>query len=343
MFGAAFAAIVTGGCVSTPKPMFVPPPVPLVWPAPPARERVRYVGQIRSSADLHAPRSVWQAVGDLFAGKREPDPLYGPRDVVLTPDGQRVWVADPGGRCLHLFDLGRRTYRKFSRLGGDPLLTPVAIALGPEHSLYVCDSERNAVYRISDRDGLDMPALRLPEEIRRPVDAAFVAATQELFVVDSAAHDIKVLDESGSLRRVLGGRGTLPGEFNFPTAMVADEQRLWIADTGNYRVQCLTHDGEPLSVFGQAGDAPGDLAMPRSIALDTDGHLYVVDARFENVQIFDREGRLLLFLGEEGSGPGQFWLPGGIYIEPNGRIWVCDTYNRRIQVFQYQGDEHAGE
>ena len=100
-------------------------------------------------------------------------------------------------------------------------------------------------------------------------------------------------------------------------------------------MQAITRSGESVVVFGHAGDAPGDLALPKGIAVDADGHVYVVDGRFENVQVFDAEGRLLLFFGEEGAGAGEFWLPGGVFIEPTGRIWVCDAYNRRLQVFQY--------
>jgi DNA-binding beta-propeller fold protein YncE len=142
--------------------------------------------------------------------------------------------------------------------------------------------------------------------------------------------------------RVLGKRGERPGEFNYPTAIVGDALRLWVADSGNHRVQAVSPDGTSLMAFGRAGDAPGDLALPKSIGIDPDGHVYVVDGRFENIQVFNDAGQLLLYFGEEGSGPGQFWLPGGMFIEPGGRIWVCDSYNRRVQVFEYVREaEHA--
>ena len=114
-------------------------------------------------------------------------------------------------------------------------------------------------------------------------------------------------------------------------------------DAGNGRVQSLTPSGQPLTAIGQLGDAPGDLALPKGVALDSDGHIYVVDARFENIQIFAPDGQLLLTVGSEGKGAGQFALPGGIAIDAHDRIWVCDTYNGRVQVFQYTkaGASHA--
>lgn len=325
----------SGACRTLPKPVFDESAAPLVWPPPPQPARIRYVGQLATSGDLKASRSGLENIGRLFIGKKPPSPLYGPRAVVVTGDGERVWVADPGGRCLHLFDLKCRTYLRLDKLGEKRLMTPVGACVGSGGTIFVCDSEANSVYRLGDRDGRLPETLRVPDELQRPVAMYYDPHTDELYVVDVTGHDVKVLGAGGELLRVIGRRGSGPGEFNFPSAITADENHLWIADSGNHRVQQITRSGEAVAAFGQAGDAPGDLAMPKSVALDPAGHLYVVDGRFENIQIFDREGRLLLFFGEEGSGPGQFWLPGGIFIEPSGRIWVCDSYNRRLQIFQY--------
>ncbi len=72
--------------------------------------------------------------------------------------------------------------------------------------------------------------------------------------------------------------------------------------------------------------------------MDTQGHLYVVDALFDNFQIFDPAGRFLLNVGSSGAGPGEFWLPAGIAINQKNQIFVADSYNRRVQVFQYVGN-----
>ncbi len=323
------------GCQQPSKPIFPEPTPPLLWPNAPNPPRVRYVGMLRSSADLNPPRGAFAALTDALVGAKKPEGLYGPRSVVCTPDGSRIWVADPGGRCLHLFDLTTRAYKKIRQCGKSFLLSPVDVCLGPQESLYVCDSEAPAIHRIAARDGALVQTLRLPEELLRPVAVYYDASTDELLVVDVVAHDVKVLSREGDLRRILGRRGSGPGEFNFPCDVTADEDSIWVADTGNHRVQAVTRTGEPIVAFGQVGDAPGDLALPKGIAIDPDGHVYVVDGRFENVQIFDRTGHLLLFFGEEGAKAGEFWLPGGIFIEPTGRIWVCDSYNKRVQVFDY--------
>jgi len=332
---AVLLSLLLAGCAQPLRPIFEPLDTALVWPPSPAEARVRYVGQLQSSADLKPPPKFFQALGDIFVGAAEPKVLYGPRSVICTPDGRRVWVADTGGRCLHLFNLHDRSYRKVDRIAEMPLLSPMDICLGPEDSIFVCDSENVAVSRLSDRTGALIESLRLPEDIIRPVALSYDSSVGELLVVDVVGHDVKVLGPDGRLRRIIGQRGAAAGEFNFPCDIAVDGELIWIVDTGNCRVQGLTRAGQATVSFGQKGDAPGDFALPKALALDSGGHLYVVDARFENVQVFDREGRLLLFLGEEGTGPGEFWLPGGVFVDNSDRIWVCDTYNGRVQVFDY--------
>jgi sugar lactone lactonase YvrE len=329
------------GCHRPLKPIFAQPKPPITWPADPDRARIQYVGRLTSPADLKPRRKLLTRVAEVFVGKKTPEQLSGPRSVVTTGGGKRAWIADPGGRCLHLFDLQQRTYKKITRAGEQPLLSPSGLCAGPDETIFVCDAEGVAIHQLSGRTGGLRRSLRLPDEVERPVALSYDGTTETLFVVDVAAHNVKVLGLDGRLIRIIGRRGVGPGDFNYPCDITMDNRPetgatpvVWIADTGNQRVQGLTYAGESLVTFGEAGDAPGEMALPKGIATDSEGNVYVVDARFENVQIFDRSGRLLLIVGEEGIGPGQFWLPSGIFIDSNDRIWICDTYNRRVQVLE---------
>ncbi|UCE60668.1 MAG: 6-bladed beta-propeller [Phycisphaerales bacterium] len=276
-------------------------------------------------------------------GRKKPEQLYGPRAVVTTSEGRRIWISDPGGRCLHLFDLQDRSYKKIIRVGNDRLLSPAGLCAGPDETIFVSDTENASIYQLSARTGTLLRSLRIIDDLDRPAALSFDDNSQELFVVDVAAHNVKVLTPQGQLVRVIGRRGTEEGQFNFPCDIADDGTTIWIADTGNQRVQGLTHAGDPVAVLGRAGDAPGEMALPKALATDRAGNVYVVDARFENVQIFNRTGDLLLVIGEEGIGPGQFWLPSGIFIDSNNRVWICDTYNRRVQVFDVLDDTSEGD
>jgi sugar lactone lactonase YvrE len=76
--------------------------------------------------------------------------------------------------------------------------------------------------------------------------------------------------------------------------------------------------------------------------VDSEGHIYVVDALFDAVQIFDRTGQFLLAFGQSGVAPGRFWLPGGLCIDATDRIYVADSYNQRLQIFQYLPEAGGG-
>jgi sugar lactone lactonase YvrE len=76
---------------------------------------------------------------------------------------------------------------------------------------------------------------------------------------------------------------------------------------------------------------------PKAVSVDSEGHIYVVDALFGMVQVFDREGQLLYSFGGQGTGLGEFQLPTGLAIDQNDRVYVVDSYNQRVQVFRYYG------
>jgi DNA-binding beta-propeller fold protein YncE len=329
-------ALLSSGCAA-PDPIFPNVSPPIVWPAPPDRPRIRWIGELRGEADLHAPRSFLRALGDAVTGP--PPPVRFGAPMAVDVDGMRVAIADPaapGGAGVHLLDLDARTFATIRDTIDGPLQHPIDVAFDRD-AILIADAARAAVFRAA---GEGHPAGRFTSaELARPTAIARDPATGRWFVVDSGAHAVAAFDPSGRRTARFGGRGADPGLFNFPTGIACaapnQESTLVVTDAMNFRVQRLTADGAPLSEFGRKGDGAGDFSLPRDVALDSQGHLYVLDNQFENVQVFNRDGQLLMAFGQEGDGPGQFNLPSGITIDARDRIWIADTRNRRIQVFQY--------
>jgi sugar lactone lactonase YvrE len=108
-----------------------------------------------------------------------------------------------------------------------------------------------------------------------------------------------------------------------------------VTDAFNFAVKVFDQSGKFVRSIGTAGDGPGTFSRPKGIALDSEAHIYIIDANFDNYQIFDQQGRLLLYVGITGKKPGQFFMPNGIFIDSADRIYISDSYNQRIQIFQY--------
>lgn len=304
---------------------------PRVWPSPPDAARIALVGSIRGSQDLKAGRSAKEGFLAALRGPRPPIRFTTLQDVAVRG---RNWlaVADGSLGAVHLIDLNERTHTTVSGWSDGRFEAPVGVEWVGRR-LFVTDGWRGEVIELDERGSFRN---RFGSGIlARPVDIVYVRSRDQLYVVDGGDHQIVVFDMGGKLVRKFGGPGSAPGLLNYPTYIAYSDDRVVVADSGNFRVQVLDLDGRCLSVIGQKGNAAGDFALPKGVAIDSVGHVYVVDAHFENVQIFNREGQLLMAFGSEGRVLGGFWLPAGIAIDQEDRIWVADSGNRRLQVFDY--------
>ncbi len=323
--------VTLAGCQSPTVPIFPTVSPPLVWPRPPDRPRIQYVGQLRGEASLGVKPRGWDAVRAVITG---PPPLVEfVRPSAVAVIGERVYVADAGLGVVHLLDLTQRHYKAIRGAPADPLQAPVDVVAMADETIAVVD-RRRAATDLLDRNGEWQTTWRA-DELKAPTGAAWNAHQRQLWVVDVGAHACFAWQHGEVLQR-FGQRGSAPGQFNFPSAVTWHASvGLVVADAMNFRVQVFDDAGRPRAVFGQKGDGAGDFARPRDVAVDSAGHIYVLDNQFENVQIFDREGQLLMAFGQSGPGPGEFALPAGITIDQQDRIWIADSYNRRVQVFQY--------
>lgn len=304
------------------------------WPRGEGR-RIEWLGEIRGPEHLGIERGVLGRFWDFVTGRNRLEGLYRPYGVAVHPDG-RIAIADPGRRAVHLYDPARRDARRVHGSGRGALRYPVAVAFAGD-ALLVADADAGAV-RAFGRDGRAVPPPTPLPELRRPVALAVDEARGRLFVADAAAHAVHVLPlRPGVEARVLGGRGTGPGEFNYPTHLALDgEGRLAVCDAMNFRIQIFGPDLEPALAFGQLGDGLGDLARPKGIAVDREGVVFVVEGYYDVIQAFDREGRLLGAFGGSGVQPGKLWLAGGVALDGRGRLYVADTFNARVQVYDLE-------
>ncbi len=332
-FPAAFVlGLALWGCAAPAPP--VEEKATLVWPAAPDAPRVAYLKSFSQPADLGIKRGFFQRIGDFLFGHDE-SRLIRPMAVVAA--GDLLYVADPGAKGVHRFDLKRERYDLIYAAGGTALISPVGLALGDAGEVYVSDSALATVFIIRPGEKEAQP-LTLRAPLSQPTGIAFDASSGRLFVVDTGAHRVNVFKRDGALESSFGQRGTAQGEFNYPTLIWRTPQgRLYVTDSLNFRIQSFDESGRFLAKFGGLGDGTGDLPRQKGVATDRYGHIYIVDSLFHAVQIFDESGKFLLSIGGLGQERGEFRLPTGLFIGADDKIYIADSYNQRVQVLRYIG------
>ena len=124
-----------------------------------------------------------------------------------------------------------------------------------------------------------------------------------------------------------------PWYFAVPFGITVDKKGfLYVADSGNNRIRKFTSDGMFVKSLGSR-----DLFQPRSMALDGDGNVYVVDYVFHRIQVMNLSGDMVAEWGEQGSADGLFNSPWGIAVDDAGDVYVADSNNHRIQKFAADG------
>ncbi|MDF1575194.1 MAG: 6-bladed beta-propeller [Bacteroidales bacterium] len=264
---------------------------------------------------------------------QKPQDLMKPFNVVAV-DQEQFWILDQGAGGVFQVAGGQGAWIRPLRRAELEYPSLVGICRMPGGDLLLTDSRLNRVLRISEGQ-LMIFGDSIP--LDQPTGIACNRSNGEVWVVETGEHQLTRISSEGKLIEKIGGRGTGPGQYNFPTFLWIDQEgRIYVVDSMNDRIQILNQEGACLGSFGESGDATGYMARPKGIATDSKGNIYVADALFHAVQIFDSQGQFLYSFGSQGQGPGEFWMPAGLYIDEKDHIFVADTYNARVQVFQLE-------
>lgn len=138
-----------------------------------------------------------------------------------------------------------------------------------------------------------------------------------------------------------GVRGETPDLFNEPSDLtIAPNGDIYVADghiaqRSNGRIVVFNSEGEFLRTWGTKGSGPGELDCPHSIALDSQGRVFVGDRTNNRIQIFTPDGA---FIAEW----KQFGRPSGVRIR-NDILYVADSESRAVEgQYGYNPGWHRG-
>ena len=117
-----------------------------------------------------------------------------------------------------------------------------------------------------------------------------------------------------------GVAGNGPDTFDRPTDVaVALNGDIFVTDGHgtNNRVVKFSKDGRFIKTWGHTGAAPGEFNQPHTIALDSQGRVFVGDRSNSRIQIFNPDGHFI-------AQWTQFGRPSGMFIADDDTLYVTD-------------------
>ena len=180
-------------------------------------------------------------------------------------------------------------------------------------------------------DPAEKPPQRLLNEPR-----ALALAGGRIFIADTDAHRVVVLDQAGKTVLTWGKKGGQNGQFRSPAGIAVDEQgSVYVVDEGNARVQVFDGDGTFLRSFGSKGSGPKQFSDPGGISV-FQGLVYVADTGNSRVQVLTTGG---IFLGQLTSSAkkDEMKAPVDVAVDLQGRVYVLDAGANRVRVFDAGG------
>jgi DNA-binding beta-propeller fold protein YncE len=256
----------------------------------------------------------------------------------------QIAVTDARAGTVHLLGPSLTAVSTISGLGG-----PLGVAFRADGAICAGSAIRRTV-RCFPAHG---PPLELGAgALSLPNDLAFDRGG-DLFVADSAADRVQVLDPRGALVRTIG-TDPAPAGLAFPAALAIayppahPEGELYVADQRHGRVAVFDLQGRFRRALGAPGAAfdttwQGRFVRLQALAVDDLGRVHALDALQSRVQVLDGEtGAFLETYGEPGTASGQLSLPLGLAILRDGRVLATSAGTGRLEVLRADASTPAG-
>ena len=211
---------------------------------------------------------------------------------------------------------------------------PWGIALNSKQQLVV--TEHGGKVTVFDGKGKKVQTIT-SEKFSRPAGVA-VDKDDNIYVSDFGNSSLFKFSKQGKFMKVVGRKGTQPGEFKNLSFIKVINDKLYVCDRGNHRIQILNTELEYRSTFGCHGDGNGQFNYPIGIAQDRTGTLYVTDTNNNRVQVFDCKGQFLSTFNKKDAASEQLNHPYGICVGSDQLVYVCDRGNNCVSVFKTSGE-----
>jgi len=87
-------------------------------------------------------------------------------------------------------------------------------------------------------------------------------------------------------------------------------------------------------------DEAGDFVFSeiRTIEVDNEGNIYVLDSKEVCVKVFDKNGKHVRTFGKKGQGPGELQFPGRMHLFRGKEMMIYDGGNNRLSYYSLDGE-----
>jgi hypothetical protein len=93
-----------------------------------------------------------------------------------------------------------------------------------------------------------------------------------------------------------------------------------------------------LLIGQESGDERYVFSQLRSVQVDDQGNIYVLDWKDIKIKVFDGQGKHLRTFGKQGQGPGEIQMPTRMFLTRTGKLAILDSGNKRIAFYSPAGE-----
>ena len=236
-----------------------------------------------------------------------------PMGLAVNKRGELVVIEDGVSR-ISVFTTSGEKLRSFGTHGSGQgqFKEPCGVAVDGEGKILVADTGNNCIQKFTEEGQF------LRKVDCGPTSIAFNTSNGKLYMSDYFKHRVIILNSDLTFSSAFGGRGNAKGKFESPQGIAFDSiGNVFVVDCINFRIQVFTAEGNFLRIVEKSGEK---LDWPISVAVSSEGVIFVSEHMGGCVSVFDHNGHLM-------SSCGEFHSPTGLAVDDCGVLYVCD-HNR---------------
>ncbi len=284
------------------------------------------------------PRTAFASLlDDILTFAYGHETILRPSTHITTDSRKRLILSDEEQRAVHVLD-GKNSFRIAGGAPGLRLQEPRGVAVDGDDNIYVVDNKRGLilVYGPQGHFVRSLGELRGESIFENPTGIAIDRKAGHVYVVDSTANQMTVLDLAGEILMRLGSRRNQGNGVSFdrPTRVAVGTAGVAVLDSDGSRVQILDAEGKLVRAF-TIRIAKCPMREDPGLALDSAGNIYVSNLDSFSLRVYREDGQLIGSVKPFGRPEHEeFAAPSGVWIDASDRIYVADTPSSYIQVFQ---------